>query len=237
MPAYPKLKLTYFNIKARAEPIRLALSISGIPFEDERISGDWAARKSTMTFHQVPVLTVDDKTVIAQSTAILRYVGTLGEKRLYPADGLHAALVDQIISQIQDVEASMRPSGAEQDSAKKIAMRAELAAKTFPMLFGDLDKFIGENGGKYSTGNEVRNDIYLDINWGLMKLFFCFCVLFFFGKITIADLFLYQCNTSYSAGAYDGIPKDVLSFYPNIQKVVAAVKAHPAVAAWESKTA
>jgi hypothetical protein len=54
------------------------------------------------------------------------------------------------------------------------------------------------------------------------------------GQITIADLFLYQANTSYSSGAYDGIPTDVLSGYASIQRVVSAVKAHPAVEAWEN---
>lgn len=33
------LKLTYFNIKARGEPIRLAMKIAGLEFEDDRISG------------------------------------------------------------------------------------------------------------------------------------------------------------------------------------------------------
>ena len=54
--SYPKLKLTYFNIKARAEPARLALHIAGIPFEDKRIAHeDWPALKATMPLGQVPV--------------------------------------------------------------------------------------------------------------------------------------------------------------------------------------
>jgi glutathione S-transferase len=54
--ATPKLKLTYFNIKARAEPTRLALHIAGIPFEDVRISHEqWPAMKATMPLGQIPV--------------------------------------------------------------------------------------------------------------------------------------------------------------------------------------
>jgi hypothetical protein len=41
-----KLKLTYFSGPGgRAEPARLALTIAGIEFEDERIDfGDWTAK-------------------------------------------------------------------------------------------------------------------------------------------------------------------------------------------------
>ena len=54
--AYPKLKLVYFNIKARAEPTRLALHIAGIPFEDKRIAHEeWPALKATMPLGQIPV--------------------------------------------------------------------------------------------------------------------------------------------------------------------------------------
>ena len=54
--SYPKLKLTYFNIKARAEPTRLALHIAGIPFEDKRIAHEeWPALKATMPLGQIPV--------------------------------------------------------------------------------------------------------------------------------------------------------------------------------------
>ncbi|KAJ3384823.1 hypothetical protein HDU84_002617 [Entophlyctis sp. JEL0112] len=206
--SYPKLKVTYFNIKARAEPIRLALSINNIPFEDNRIGREvWPSMKPTTAFGQLPILTVDDTIEIAQSTAILRYVGKFGPLKLYPDDALKATLVDQVISQCQDVEASLRPSGAEENPEKKLQMRIDLAQKTLPVLFGALDKFIEKHGGKYATGDEI----------------------------TIGDLFAYQMNTSYSAGAYDGIPKNVLEPFPNIQRVVQAVKAHPGVVAWESK--
>jgi hypothetical protein len=52
----PKLKLTYFNIKARAEPTRLALHIGGVPFEDVRIEHSaWPAMKASMPLGQIPV--------------------------------------------------------------------------------------------------------------------------------------------------------------------------------------
>jgi hypothetical protein len=35
-----EIKLIYFDTEGRAEPIRLALFVGGIPFEDKRISGE-----------------------------------------------------------------------------------------------------------------------------------------------------------------------------------------------------
>jgi glutathione S-transferase len=38
--AVPKIKITYFNMKGRAEVTRLCLAIAGIPFEDVRLTGE-----------------------------------------------------------------------------------------------------------------------------------------------------------------------------------------------------
>ena len=143
------LKLTYFNIKARGEPIRLALSILGLPFEDSRLKDHQEFKKlqseGALPMNQVPLLTVDETVDIAQSTAILRFIGkfsTHQSPRLYPEDPYKAALVDQLISMVQDVEMSLKPSGVEQDAVKRLAMRIELSATTLPTQFGYIDKFL-----------------------------------------------------------------------------------------------
>ena len=80
-----KLKLSYFDFHGgRGEPARLALSMGGIPFEDDRVPfADWERRKEKTPFGGLPVLEVDEHTV-AQSNAINRYVGKLAN--LYPSD-------------------------------------------------------------------------------------------------------------------------------------------------------
>ena len=153
----------------------------------------------------MPALIVDGK-LISQSTAILRYVGKLGKGDLYPKDPLEAALVDQLISMVQDVEFSLAPSGNEPDPEKKAILRKTLAAETLPKLFGYIDKFVGSRNKNFSIRDSV----------------------------TVGDLFLYQMNTSYSSGVYGLIPTDVLDGFPNIAKIVAAVKSLPEVQAWEN---
>jgi glutathione S-transferase len=97
-----KLKLTYFDFHGgRGEPARLALSIAGIAFEDDRVPpADWERRKADTPFGALPVLEVDGQTV-AQSNAINRYVGKLAD--LYPSDPWQAALCDEAMEAVEDI--------------------------------------------------------------------------------------------------------------------------------------
>ena len=59
------MKLHYFNLRARAEPIRAALTVAGIPFEDVRYTfEEWGAVKASGKFPlgQVPTLELADGT-------------------------------------------------------------------------------------------------------------------------------------------------------------------------------
>ncbi|CAO4370845.1 Protein CBR-GST-1 [Caenorhabditis briggsae] len=69
------LKLSYFDIRGLAEPVRLLLVDKQVAFEDHRIARDqWAEIKPKMIFGQVPCLLSGDEELV-QSGAILRHLG------------------------------------------------------------------------------------------------------------------------------------------------------------------
>ena len=78
----PRLRLVYFPVRAKAEPIRMALRYGQILFEDQSPAdyygvGWGAGAKGMAPFGQLPVLVVDDKPPLAQSGSIMRYVASL----------------------------------------------------------------------------------------------------------------------------------------------------------------
>ena len=105
-----KLKLIYFDFHGgRGEPARIALSIGGIAFEDDRVAfADWEGRKEATPFGGLPVLEVDGK-IVSQSNAINRYVGRL--VNLYPSDPWQAALCDEAMDAVEDLLSEIVPSG------------------------------------------------------------------------------------------------------------------------------
>ena len=71
------IKLTYFDLKGRAEISRLILSYSGAKFTDERLSGaQFGAIKSSLAYGQMPILNYKGQ-VIYQSITIARYIITI----------------------------------------------------------------------------------------------------------------------------------------------------------------
>ena len=103
-----KLKLYYFNIPGKGEPIRLACAYSGIDFEDVRVDREQFEKlkqESKLPFGQLPVLQVSEDTFLSQSAAIMRYIGKLGG--LYPKDPIAAALVDAVMDEEHDLFAGI----------------------------------------------------------------------------------------------------------------------------------
>ena len=96
------MKLTYFNLYARAEAIRMLMTHNGTEFTDERIEfADWPTLKATIPSGQVPLLTTSTGEHLNQSVPILRYLGaTHGYYNV--AEPMQAYKADQTISTVDD---------------------------------------------------------------------------------------------------------------------------------------
>ena len=111
----------YFDIKGLGEPIRLALEIGGIKYEDIRVKfSEWPEMKPSTPYGSLPLLEVGGK-VYAQSEPILRFIGK--KAGLYPADDLLALKVDEMMAATHDAIVAVSASVREKDEAKKAEMR------------------------------------------------------------------------------------------------------------------
>lgn len=115
--------LTYFDFDgSRGLECRLALTVAGVSFEDNRIGrGQWMELKPTMPFGGLPVLTEGDRRV-AQSTAILRYAGT--QHGMHPTDAWAAAEHDSLMQSVEDFRHKV-PGGRGLEEDEKKAKREE----------------------------------------------------------------------------------------------------------------
>ncbi|GMS86627.1 hypothetical protein PENTCL1PPCAC_8802, partial [Pristionchus entomophagus] len=99
-------KLTYFDLRGRAESIRQVFAYAGVAFDDVRIPrGKWPELKPHTPFGQLPVLEVDGAP-IAQSAAILRFLGKQFE--LTGKTPLEEAKLDMVVDQIADFTADIK---------------------------------------------------------------------------------------------------------------------------------
>mmetsp|Transcript_25197 Transcript_25197/g.28814 ORF Transcript_25197/g.28814 Transcript_25197/m.28814 type:complete len:222 (+) Transcript_25197:110-775(+) len=198
-------KLSYFGIAGRGESIRLALTIGGVKFTDERVAfKDWGTLKPNTPWGSMPVLSLSDGTMIAQQRALLRFVGK--ESGLYPTDTIAAAKVDEFMDAAEDIGAVTMKAGVGMEKDAKEAARKEYCSeggKTYATL-QKIDVKVGSNEGPWAVGD----------------------------SLTIADLKIYcDCNNLVS-GLYDGVPADTLDPFVNLTALRKAVRSHPSVTKW-----
>src|SRR4029078_3027041 len=153
-------------------------SIGGIPFEDDRVApSDWPARKADTPFGALPVLEVDGQT-LSQSTSINRYVGTLRD--LYPKDAWQAALCDEVMEAVEDINTKLAGTFFLPDEEKK-AQRKALAEGPIPFYLTRLQQRLEAHGGRYFAAD----------------------------RLTVADLKVSELIRNLRPGAFDHIPTDL----------------------------
>merc|ERR1711892_1483018 len=132
-----QIKLTYFDLRARAEPARLVLAYAGVKYIDDRIPAPWAAMKPTTPYGQTPLLQWDGQ-VIAQSMTITRFLAA--EFGLKGKNNLESAQVDEIVDTIEDVIGVTIKTHFETDPVKKAETVTELNKTAVLLLLANTPK-------------------------------------------------------------------------------------------------
>lgn len=226
-----KIKLTYFDIEGAAEKVRLALVLTGTEFHDERISfDDWSELKPKTKFGQVPMMKMPDGKEVAQSAAMLRWVGrsydsVLGGS-LYPQDIPSMFAIDETLGLVDDFKQSfmpcmymiMRPQAfgypADIDGATKGKIINKLTETWKAEKLPDFMKFFEEN--LEASGSFLCGD-----------------------KPTIADCELIPILRAFTQGKYaesHDLPATLLDAYPLITTYIQRFMNIPAVAKWYGTT-
>ena len=161
-----KIKLTYFDFDGgRGEPVRLALHIGRVKFEDARISPkNWPQVRDETPFQSLPLMEVDDK-MVTQSNSILRFVGKLAD--LYPKDDWQALLCDEAMDAAEDIGTRIANTMALSEDAKKTA-REELTTGRITRFLEQMQLRLKKAGGEYFADQRLTVadlKIYMLIRW------------------------------------------------------------------------
>lgn len=162
LEAQPKLKLYYFNVTGKGEPIRLLCAYAGLELDDYRFSSlnefSKLKEEGKLAFGQVPLLEVDGKHQLVQTGAILRYLAKLG--KLYPEDPLEAAKVDAACDQEEDaflgatVATYTTRFGIALDADAKQAAYAAISDEVLPRHLKNLELMLEASSTGWVAGTQ-----------------------------------------------------------------------------------
>lgn len=135
-----KPTITYFEGRARVEPIRVMLEELAIPYEDLRLSFDaWTKMKGDTPFEQLPSYRQGDLEIF-QSHAIIRHLARVHD--LYgstEAEHVRCDMVEEAISDLTELigKAPWRPNFREE--------RATFVSRELVPVLGRLERFLETN--------------------------------------------------------------------------------------------
>ena len=150
------MKVYYFPVYARGEPIRMMLTHAKQPFEDNRIQmGDWGSMKnntSMFEFGQMPMVELENGQRITQTKSILR---SLGQKYgYYTSDPKEAWVIDSTMDATNEMfELFAIPILGFCPPEKKPALLFELLTKQLPTFLERMEKRV--SGKKFVCGDRI----------------------------------------------------------------------------------
>jgi len=202
----PSFKLRYFGAPGRGQSIRLALIASGFAFTDEFVTGEeFGAAKKAGTSVTLPELVIFDaagKEVNAFNQSLAILRYIGAVSGLYGDNALQRLQIDEIVATVPDV--------ASEVYFKKPEERAQAAKDgKFVLLLKFLNRRVEENDKAGNKKGFAVGD-----------------------KLSIADISLFSLCAALASGFMEGIPKDILSAYPRLQKIVEVVGAIDSIKAF-----
>jgi prostaglandin-H2 D-isomerase / glutathione transferase len=161
-----KPRLIYFDFAgSRGEECRIALHLAGIDFEDVRIpSAEWPALKRKTPFGSLPILELSGKPPLAQSNAILVYIGR--QHGLHPADNFQAAQHEALMNYVEDLRHTVGPTLRITDETQKRAARDELARNYLPTWGTNVENRLADRPFvDGDTLHVVDIKLYMIVRW------------------------------------------------------------------------
>jgi glutathione S-transferase len=150
--SFDRATLTYFDFPgSRGEECRLALTLAGVAFTDERLKGpEWQARKASAPFGALPLFTAEGRAPLAQSNAILTLIGR--ERGLLPQDSWEAARHHAVMDAVEDLRHRMGPMARLKDEAEKKRQREDAAQGYLPEWAAQIERQIA---GPFLGGAQI----------------------------------------------------------------------------------
>ncbi|CAL1536990.1 unnamed protein product [Lymnaea stagnalis] len=151
------LKLSYFDLRGRAETSRLVLHAAKKKFHDNRVAfSDWGNLKPKTPFGSLPVLEVDGQQ-FAQGMALAAFLAR--ENGLYGSSNLEGLAIDQIHVLREDLIVEEINLFKEKDATKKAELVKTMTETVYPRFLAYFNKLIEENKektkSKFAVGTKL----------------------------------------------------------------------------------
>lgn len=157
MPTY---KLSYFNARGAAEPIRFIFAQAGVSYEDIRVeygAQSWTDLKPNTPFGVLPMLEEDGKK-LGGSKVIGRYLGE--QLGLAGSNAFENADIASISDTTGDIIQEVGKLFEEKDEAKKAEIKKKLNEEVFPKKFEFLEKRAATNDNGWLAGKLSWADFF-----------------------------------------------------------------------------